>query len=97
LDAAGRDRGGAGNALTKTSVVISGVPGFSRALAVQRAFQQLRGVSEVKGLGYDRGVLGLEVQHDTSLDLAAHVTELRGVRLRVVASSAGRLQLAAEA
>jgi hypothetical protein len=96
-DVAGHDRGGASDALVRTSVVISGVPGFSRALAVQRAFQQLGGVREVKGLGYDRGVLGLEVQHDASLDLAARATELPGVRLRVVASSAGRLQLAAEA
>ncbi len=81
----------------RTSVVISRVPGFSRALALQRAIQQLPGVTEARALGYERGVLDLEVQHDGSLDLAAQVTDLPGIRLTVVENNPGQLQLAAEA
>jgi hypothetical protein len=76
--------------------MISGVPGFSRALALQRAVGQLPGVSEAKALGYERGVLGLDVHHEAGADLAARATSMPGVRLRVVDSSPGQLQLAIE-
>lgn len=81
----------------RTSVVISGVPGFSRALALQRAVQQVAGVTEAKAIGYERGVLGLDVQHDAAVDLAARFTALPGIRLRLVESAPGQLQLSAEA
>jgi len=82
---------------TRTSVVISKVPGFSRALALQRAIQGLPGVTEARALGYERGVLDLEVQHDGAVDLADRVVNLPGVRLTVVESTPGQLQLSAEA
>jgi hypothetical protein len=82
----------------KTSVVISGVPGFSRALALQRAIKEMPGVEEAKAIGYERGVLGLEVQHEPGADLAARVVSAPppGIRLRVVEAAPGQLQLAAE-
>jgi len=82
--------------VTRTSVVISGVPGFSRALALQRAMQQLPGVTEAKALGYERGVLGLDVHHEPGADLADRATTLPGIRLRLVDQSPGQLQLAIE-
>jgi hypothetical protein len=81
---------------TRTSLVISGVPGFSRALALQRSIGQLPGVTEAKAIGYERGVLGLEVQHDGSLNLAERVTTLPGIRLTITESAPGQLQLSAE-
>ena len=78
-------------------MVISKVPGFSRALALQRAIQGLPGVTEARALGYERGVLDLEVQHDGSVDLADRVVNLPGIRLTVVESTPGQLQLSAEA
>jgi hypothetical protein len=42
-------------------------------------------------------VLDLEVQHDGSLDLADRVVNLPGIRLTVVESTPGQLQLSAEA
>jgi hypothetical protein len=80
----------------RTSVVISGVPGFSRALALQRAFTALPGVVEAKAIGYERGMLGLEVQHDPGADLAALAAGMPGMPLRVVDASSGQLQLSAE-
>ena len=82
---------------TRTSVVISKVPGFSRALALQRAIQGLSGVTEARALGYERGVLDLEVQHDGAVELAERVVNLPGIRLTVVENTPGQLQLAAEA
>jgi hypothetical protein len=58
--------------------------------------QQLPGVSEAKALGYERGVLGLDVHHEAGADLASRATSLPGIRLRVVDSTPGQLQLAIE-
>jgi hypothetical protein len=80
----------------RTSVVISSVPGFSRALAFQRALSVLPGIEEAKAIGYERGVLGMEVQHDPDMDLAEALTTLPGIRLRVVESAPGQLHLSAE-
>ncbi|MGH2371266.1 MAG: hypothetical protein ACRDI2_24080, partial [Chloroflexota bacterium] len=84
------------NGTSRTSVVISGLPHFSRARALWQAIQQLPGVLEAKTIDYQGGVLALEVQHEPAVDLPAHVTDLTGLRLRVTDSAPGQLHLAAE-
>jgi hypothetical protein len=89
--------GNGGTAGQRTSLVISGVPHFSRARALWQAIQDLPGVAEAKTLSYQSGMLAMEVQHDPTLDLSAVVPDLPGMRLRVVEASAGQLRLTAEA
>jgi hypothetical protein len=81
----------------RTSVVITGVPHFSRARALWQAIQEVPGVSEAKAINYQGGVLALEVQHDPALDLTGSVTDLPGLRLRVSETAPGELRLAADA
>ena len=81
----------------RTSVVITGVPHFSRARALWQAIQEVPGVSEAKAINYQGGVLALEVQHDPALDLSGSVTELPGLRLRVSETAPGELRLTADA
>jgi hypothetical protein len=57
----------------------------------------MQGVTEARALGYERGVLDLEVQHDGTVDIADRIVDLPGIRLTVVESAPGQLQLAAEA
>lgn len=83
--------------ISRTSVVISGVAGFSRALALQRDVQQVAGGTEAKVTDYSRGVLGLDVQHEAAVDLAACFASLPGIRLHLVESAPGQLQLSVEA
>ena len=52
------------DATIHTTVVIQGVPGFSRALHLQRTIQQVEGVSDAKANGYERGILTLDVSED---------------------------------
>ena len=58
--------------------------------------QQIPGVTDAKAVGFEQGVLNLQVQHEARLNLAEHVTHLRGFSLKLTDSSLGRLQLAAE-
>jgi hypothetical protein len=81
----------------RTSVVITGVPHFSRARALWQAIQAVPGVTEAKAINYQGGVLALEVQHDPSLDLPGSVADLPGLRLRVAEAAPGELRLAVEA
>ena len=82
--------------IVKTLLVVSRVTGFPRALALQRAVQQIPGVTDAKAIGYEHGVLNLQVQHEARVNLAEQVTQLRGFPLKLIESSLGRLQLAAE-
>ena len=82
--------------VVKTLLVVSRVTGFPRALGLQRAVQQIPGVTDAKAIGYEHGVLNLQVQHEARVNLADHVTHLRGHPLKLIESSLGRLQLAAE-
>ena len=86
----------AASIIVKTLLVVSRVTGFPRALALQRAVQQIPGVTDAKAVGYEHGVLNLQVQHEARVNLAEHVTSLRGFPLKLIESSLGRLQLAAE-
>ncbi|MBU6289659.1 MAG: hypothetical protein KGS10_15985, partial [Chloroflexi bacterium] len=54
-----------------TTVVIQGVPGFSRALTLQRAIQQIDGVVDAKADGYERGLLTLDVVHEARVAIPA--------------------------
>jgi hypothetical protein len=85
-----------GSEAGRTSVVISGVPHFSRARALWQAIQKVPGVSEAKAINYQGGVLALDVQHEPAADLPAHFANLTGLRLRVTEASPGRLLLTAE-
>ena len=82
--------------VVKTVLVISRVQGFPRALALQRAIEQIAGVVDAKALGFEHNVLNLQVQHDAYVNLAERVTDMPGFPLSVINSSLGRLQLAAE-
>ena len=82
--------------LIKTLLVVSRVTGFPRALALQRAVQKIPGVADAKAIGYEHAVLNLQVMHEARVNLAERVTQLPGFPLRLVESSLGRLQLAAE-
>ena len=86
----------AASIIVKTLLVVSRVTGFPRALALQRAVQQIPGVTDAKAVGYEHGVLNLQVQHEARVNLAEQVTQLRGFPLKLIESSLGRLQLAAE-
>src|SRR5688500_12880690 len=79
--------------IVKTLLVVSRVTGFPRALALQRAVQQIPGVADAKAVGFEHGVLNLQVQHEARVNLAEHVTSLRGFPLKLIESSLGRLQL----
>lgn len=81
----------------RTSMVISGLPHFSRARALWQAIQEVPGVAEAKAINYQGGVLALEVQHEPALDLPASVTDLQGLRLRVTEAAPGHLRLTADA
>jgi hypothetical protein len=82
--------------LVRTAVTVSRVMGFPRALALQRAIEQLPGVAEVKALGFEHNVLNLSIQHEASANLAELVSHVPGFQLSVTNSSLGRLQLASE-
>lgn len=82
--------------VVRTVLVISRVQGFPRALALQRAIEQIGGVVDAKALGFEHNVLNLQVQHDAYVNLAERVTDMPGFPLSVINSSLGRLQLAAE-
>ena len=86
----------AASVIVRTLLVVSRVTGFPRALALQRAVQQIPGVTDAKAVGFEQGVLNLQVQHEARLNLAERVTQLRGFPLKLIDSSLGRLQLAAE-
>ena len=81
------------DAIVRTTVVIAGVPGFSRALALQRTIAQVDGVSEAKANGYERGILTLEISHKVVVPLRGRLTKLDGVRLRFVSDIDGVLNL----
>ncbi|HAN15690.1 MAG TPA: hypothetical protein DCP73_08940, partial [Chloroflexi bacterium] len=81
------------DAIVRTTVVIAGVPGFSRALALQRTIAQVDGVSEAKANGYERGILTLEISHKVVVPLRGRLTKLDGVRLRFVSDVDGVLNL----
>ena len=85
------------DAIIRTTVVIAGVPGFSRALALQRSIAQVAGVTEAKANGYERGILMLEISHKVVLPVRARLTKLEGVRLRFVSDVDGVLNLTADA
>ncbi len=82
--------------IIKTLLVVSRVTGFPRALALQRSVQKIPGVTDAKAVGYEHAVLNLQVMHEARVNLAERVTQLPGFPLRLVESSLGRLQLAAE-
>ena len=86
----------AASVIVRTLLVVSRVTGFPRALALQRAVQQIPGVTDAKAVGFEQGVLNLQVQHEARVNLAEQVTQLRGFPLKLIDSSLGRLQLAAE-
>lgn len=88
-------RSGADHA--RTSMVISGLPHFSRARALWQAIQEVPGVAEAKAINYQGGVLAIEVQHVPALDLPASVADLQGLRLRVTEATPGHLSLTADA
>ena len=79
------------DAIVRTTVVIAGVPGFSRALALQRTVAQVDGVSEAKANGYQRGILTLEISHKVVVPLRGRLTKLDGVRLRFAEDINGTL------
>ncbi len=81
----------------RTSMVISGLPHFSRARALWQAIQEVPGVAEAKAINYQGGVLAIEVQHVPALDLPASVSDLQGLRLRVTEATPGHLSLTADA
>jgi len=85
------------DAIVRTTVVIAGVPGFSRALALQRTIAQVDGVSEAKANGYERGILTLEISHKVVVPLRGRLTKLDGVRLRFVSDIDGVLNLTTDA
>ena len=85
------------DAIVRTAVVIAGVPGFSRALALQRTIAQVDGVSEAKANGYERGILTLEIAHKVVVPLRGRLTKLDGVRLRFVSDIDGVLNLTTDA
>ena len=85
------------DAMVRTTVVIAGVPGFSRALALQRTIAQVDGVSEAKANGYERGILTLEISHKVVVPLRGRLTKLDGVRLRFVSDIDGVLNLTTDA
>ena len=85
------------DAIVRTTVVIAGVPGFSRALALQRTIAQVDGVSEAKANGYERGILTLEISHKVVVPLRGRLTKLDGVRLLFVSDIDGVLNLTADA
>ncbi|RLT56029.1 MAG: hypothetical protein DWI69_04380, partial [Chloroflexi bacterium] len=85
------------DAIVRTTVVIAGVPGFSRALALQRTIAQVDGVSEAKANGYERGILTLEISHKVVVPLRGRLTKLDGVRLQFVSDTDGVLNLTADA
>ena len=84
------------DAIVRTTVVIAGVPGFSRALALQRTIAQVDGVSEAKANGYERGILTLEISHKVVVPLRGRLTKLDGVRLQFVSDTDGVLNLTAD-
>jgi hypothetical protein len=73
--------------------VIQGVPGFSRALHLQRTIQQVAGVSDAKASGYERGILTLDVAHDGQVSIKRALVRLDGMRLRVVEEGPSTLTL----
>jgi len=79
------------DAIVRTTVVIAGVPGFSRALALQRTIAQVDWVSEAKANGYQRGILTLEISHKVVVPLRGLLTKLDGVRLRFAEDINGTL------
>ena len=85
------------DAIVRTTVVIAGVPGFSRALALQRTIAQVEGVTEAKANGYERGILTLEISHKVVVPLRGRLTKLDGVRLRFVDETSGVLNLTTDA
>ena len=85
------------DAIVRTTVVIAGVPGFSRALALQRTITQVEGVTEAKANGYERGILTLEVSHKVVVPLRGRLIKLDGVRLRFVDETDGVLNLTTDA
>ena len=72
----------------RTAVVITGVPHFSRARALWQAIQEVPGVYEAKAIGYQRGVLALEVQHDPALNLVDPIASVEGFHAVVKAAQA---------
>ncbi len=85
------------DAIVRTAVVIAGVPGFSRALALQRTIAQVEGVTEAKANGYERGILTLEISHKVVVPLRGRLTKLDGVRLRFVDETDGILNMTTDA
>ncbi len=83
-------------ATVHTTVVIQGVPGFSRALHLQRTIQQVAGVSDAKANGYERGILTLDVAHQGKVVIKRALVRLDGMRLRVVEEGPGTLTLQTE-
>ena len=77
-------------------VVISSVPGFSRALQLQRLIQQLDGVHDARAIGYERGALSLEIEHEGALQLRDALLALPNVQLNLVSEEDGSLELAYE-
>lgn len=82
--------------VVRTQLIISRVMGFPRALALQRAIEQIPGVVAAKALSYEQETLNLQVQHDAMLNLAERITGLPGFPLTMINSSLGRLQLVME-
>ncbi len=82
--------------VVRTVLVIARVVGFPRALALQRAIEQIPGVVETKAAGFEHSVLNLHVQHDAMVNLAEEIAHLSGFPLTITNSSLGRLQLALE-
>ena len=79
-----------------TTVIIQGVPGFSRASHLQRTIQQVAGVSDAKANGYERGILTLDVAHQAKVVVKRALLRLDGMRLRVVEEGPGTVTLQTE-
>ncbi len=84
------------DAILQTTITIQGVPGFSRALHLQRTIQQVPGVADAKANGYERGILTLEVSHQGRVALRGALTRLAGMRLRLVEEAPGSLTFQTE-
>lgn len=78
---------------TQTAVLIAEIPGFSRALGLQRAIQGVEGVREAKAIGYEKGVLSLEVTHEPDQELLNQLLALPGYRLRVLRADPESIEL----
>jgi cell division septum initiation protein DivIVA len=65
-------------------LAIANTPNLGRALEVQRSIQRAPGVRDVRALQFERGVLVLNVEHDSNLDIASEIRSLPSVALEEV-------------